>query len=66
MPRLDNAFLNNPHHLRLPSLIEISNCVATRLEYLNFWQESIVILELRRVILKMKFVSIIDDDVVQV
>ena len=57
--------LNNPNHLGLPSLIEMSNRASTRLEDLIFWKESIVYPrpEMHHILKMLKFPSTIDNDI---
>ena len=57
------CFLNNHNHLGLLSLIETSDRATTRLEILNFWQESTVYPrpETHHILKFLNISSIIDD-----
>ena len=65
MARIEYVLLNNPEYLELPSIIETSNRAATRLEDLDFVQNSIVCPrhEMHHVLKILKIPSIINDDI---
>ena len=65
MPRIEYVLLNYPEYLGLPSIIEMSNRVTTRLEDLDFAQNSIACPrhEMCHVLKILKLSSIINDDI---
>ena len=65
MPRIEYVLLNNPKHLESLLIIETSNRAATRLEDLDFVQNSIACPrhEMHHMLKMLKIPSIINDDI---
>ena len=65
MTRIEFVLLNNPECLGLPPIIDISNRATTRLEELDFVQNSIAcpMHEMHYMLKILKLPSIINDDI---
>ena len=64
MPRVDYVLVNNPNHLELPLLIEISNRTSTRLKDLDFIKNLFIHprLQMCKLLKLLKHLSIVSED----